>query len=442
MKRLLIAIGVNSYRNGIPALRWAVQDAVTVGGCFQHRLGFDRVVILVGADQLNASQLKERIRGEAAGLEAGDLIAVFFAGHATQLRGPGLDEQVLLLPGADPGLMDRFHEVLDLKSLLSCALRPGVHRWLIIDGCRTVTTPGERVFAGKRRVDGQVGEKGFAEGCRRVATAAGMETPVWVLNSCGDGQVAVESDELEGGLFTRALLGLLTGEVGRAVDERGRLLAQVDSLLAARMQALAVEYDLVLRQFPTLVGAGERPFVGAAVDPTLGGGGGFGVGRLREWGTDRLEPHAAGVLFELGRRRGYGGDWAGARPCFEVAANLGHATAASLMGQCLMHGQGGDRDVAGAERWFRRALEMRPLPAAWNNLGVLLQQSGGAERMAAAGPCFLAAAQLGHAKGMFNYALHLVRNGGDIAAALRWLDEAELAGSSEAGALKEQLQRG
>jgi len=70
-----------------------------------------------------------------------------------------------------------------------------------------------------------------------------------------------------------------------------------------------------------------------------------------------------------------------------------------------------------------------------------LRQSPDPARQEEAGLCFLAAAQLGHAKGMFNYALQLARRdrNAPLETVIRWLKEAEAGGYAEASQALNQL---
>jgi hypothetical protein len=438
MKRVLMAVGVNTYQNGIPALNWAVPDAVAIAGFFQHQMGYDRVVTLVLPEMQSASQISERMAAEAAALGPGDLLTLYFAGHACVHKEREADQQLLLLPRAHPKLIDCYDESLNLKSIAIRTARPGLARWLIIDACRSALTSGARDYTGHRRRPEGLDWEGFTLGCQRLAATSRDEAPLWVLNSCSDNEVAMECSDLEGGLFTRALIQVLSSP--KRMESEGGLIVE----LKAHMRDLATTYDLSLAQTPTLSGTGRFPRIWGAHASSSPAGPGAMMDDVRTWEVGRLQSQAAGLAFELGRRRAVASDWERARVHFGQAADLGHVAALAMLGQCLMYGQGGPVELAGAEACFRRALEIRPVPTAWNNLGVLLEESGDPMRRAEAVPCFLAAAQMGHAKAMLNYALRLNETDRQASAeaVLRWLRAAEAAGCVEVASIFERLQQG
>jgi tetratricopeptide (TPR) repeat protein len=437
MKRVLMAIGVNTYQNGIPALDWAVPDATAIAGFFTYRMGYDRVVSVLLPEKQSASQINEQIAAEAAALGPGDLLTLYFAGHACVHKERAPEQQLLLLPRAHPRLIDCYDESLNLKSIALRTARPGLARWLIIDACRTALPSGARDYTGHRRRPDGLAWEGFTLGCQRLAETSRDEAPLWVLNSCSDNEVAMECRDLEGGLFTRALMQVLSGP--KRVESEAGLIGE----LKAHMRDLATTYDLALAQTPTLSGTGCFPKIWGPDAGSSPVGPGAVMDDVRTWEVGRLQSQASGLAFELGRRWALASDWERARSHFRQAADLGHVAALAMLGQCLMYGQGGPVDLAGAESCFRRALEIRPVPTAWNNLGVLLEQSHDPARRSEAVPCFLAAAQMGHAKAMLNYALRLSRTDphASAEAALRWLSASRAAGCAEASSIFEHLQQ-
>ncbi len=428
MKRILIAVGVNTYQNGIPGLNWAVSDALAIASFFEYKLGYDKVVPVVLPEDQSASKIKELIKYWASTLGRGDLLVLYFAGHGKVLSSPSADAHLLLLPGAYPDLLECYDESLDLRSIVARMARPGLARWLIIDACRMATSIRTRDYGSIVSPSSSLGKVGFMKGCRQLVEAEGGDGPLWVLNSCGDNEVAMECSDLGGGLFAKALLRVLSRSACMESEEC------FVRELKGDMCVLASTYDLVHAQTPTLSMSSAFPRIwGLGVRATHSCHVRV-VDDVRGWDLTRLQSEAAGLVFELGRRRALASDWEVARSHFRQAGDLGHVAALAMLGQCLSSGQGGPKDPVGAEACFRRALAVRPLPGAMNNLGVLLGRSSAEERQNEAGSWFLAAAEMGHAKGMLNYALYLVCRDPQASgeAALRWARTAEAAGYSEA----------
>ncbi len=136
---------------------------------------------------------------------------------------------------------------------------------------------------------------------------------------------------------------------------------------------------------------------------------------LNGWGTEENEAKAvewfrkaadqdnADAVYQLGRCHKYGwGVEKDAQKAFQFflrSAELGRVDAQNDLGVCYLNGQGVEKDEAAALEWFRKTLAQNPNHKYANyNLGRCYQYGRGAEKeLQKAFPCYLRAAEQGHA---------------------------------------------
>jgi len=125
-------------------------------------------------------------------------------------------------------------------------------------------------------------------------------------------------------------------------------------------------------------------------------------------------------------------DWYLARRYAETAAVAGIVDAAALAGIMARDGRGGERDVAAAARWFRRAAE-QDHPVALYQLGLLARLGDDGLDLGAPRQWFERAARAGHIDAMVAYALALKNSPvpQERGTARRWAERAAQQDSAE-----------
>lgn len=125
-------------------------------------------------------------------------------------------------------------------------------------------------------------------------------------------------------------------------------------------------------------------------------------------------------------------DWYLARRYSETAAVAGITDAAALAGIMARDGRGGERDVAAAARWFRRAAD-QDHPVALYQLGLLARLGDDGLDLGEPRRWFERAARAGHLDAMVAYALALKNSPvpQDRGSARRWAERAAQQDSAE-----------
>ena len=85
---------------------------------------------------------------------------------------------------------------------------------------------------------------------------------------------------------------------------------------------------------------------------------------------------------------------------YTLAANLGHAAAANMVGRCHELGHGTEADQALAAAWYRRSADGGSVWGMYNYANLLATGRGTRKDLAAAFALYLRAAEAGHAKSM------------------------------------------
>ena len=235
-ERHALVVGINAYSE-LPVLSKAINDAEAVAAAFTE-LGFSVTALMDPGLQDWAIALAEF----ASGIEEGDEVAFFFAGHGTQVQGRNY-----LLPADIPLLRAGQETVLGLQAIAADSIidmfqDAGARVSLIIlDACRDNPFPP----AGGAR-----SSSGGVSGLAHMSASEG----VFILFSAGTFQVAREyldeADEHPNSIFTRALLPRLT-EQGLALHEMARLVrADVQRLSAsAGFDQRPAYYDEIVGDF-------------------------------------------------------------------------------------------------------------------------------------------------------------------------------------------------
>lgn len=233
-RRLALVIGNDAYSEVAP-LHKAVNDAQAMADTFAA-LGFE--VIL--ARDASRREMNFRVQEFVNRIGAGDVAAVFYAGHGVEIAG----ENFLLpvdIPGAEPGQEGYVKaEAVSLNAVLDMLrARKARLNIVLLDACRN--NPFAR--GGSRAVGGQ-------RGLARINAPEGT----FVMYSADAGEAALDrltdADTDPNSVFTRTLIPLMQEpgrdlvDMAREVRRRVRALAQ-----SVAHQQTPAYYDAVLGTF-------------------------------------------------------------------------------------------------------------------------------------------------------------------------------------------------
>ena len=233
MKRHALFVGVDKYDDPqIQDLRFAGVDAHSLNDFFAE-IGYDVKYLPSPTKQQVLSAVRER----TAGLAAGDSFFFYFAGHGFTHGGRELlfcrDDFYEDLLDDDAGL--KFDKLRRWTEGGGTAYS----RVFVLDVCRS------NFLTGTRGVD--VPSRDLAPASKLVAAASSLGS-FTVLRSCSPGQVALEVESRQHGLFTCAFLDKL-----REVLRTGARLEFNESFgdaVAKTMKAIAAKENLTAMQTP------------------------------------------------------------------------------------------------------------------------------------------------------------------------------------------------
>ncbi len=235
MRRHALLVGVDDYSDQtISKLKGAVNDAIKLHAFF-HTI-FDRAEVLV--NPVNDEVILNLVTDVSKDLEAGDEFLFFFAGHGIKTQ----DGPRLVCAGDNLDRVRHGWAGLPLECL-KYETNKAFNRLFLLDVCRTDVLETNRGVSG-------VMEQGTRD---LILAGAGERTKdsgaLTILCSCNDGQCAGEIPDIRHGLFSKALLDLLTeGSVNKSkvvINDDF-----VDRQIPRRMQALARQYKMSCKQRP------------------------------------------------------------------------------------------------------------------------------------------------------------------------------------------------
>ncbi len=231
-RRAAIIVGVNRYDqdSGIRPLEYAVDDCTQLHGFLQYRAGYDTTRLLL---EPNKAQVLEAFEQVTATLGPGDLLVFFFAGHGVEFNG----KHLLLCRPARLSRLRHFDEVIPVEQVRDETAKPGLHRLIILDSCRSDLLHTRGAPGG----EGLKGEKHLRDIVARMSQEREVDAgSVAVLCSCPENAQALELPAVRQGLFTAAFLE----EMQEAVQCGGELKLSdtfIESL-SQRMARLAREH--------------------------------------------------------------------------------------------------------------------------------------------------------------------------------------------------------
>jgi hypothetical protein len=255
-KRVALLVGINAYQKPFfEKLKYAERDVQQTGQVLKT-LGFE-VTTLTGTSATRQAILAAAQR-LVQPLSQDDIVLVMLCGHGLQLdaKQDGTTRNDAFFCPFD-AVANAPETLVSLSHLIDDVLAPNVGRkLLLVDACRNDPNPGR----GTRGIEGRV---------------ISLPEDTAVMFSCRKGQKALESDELQHGLFTYCVLDGLRGQA--AVNQEiawSNLLAHVERQMASP------EFRRHL-----VGGAAQQPIQAGGVSYTV-------LGRTRPVGTTPQKPPA------------------------------------------------------------------------------------------------------------------------------------------------------
>lgn len=211
--KLFFGVGIDKYLTGITPLSGAANDVRALAAWFGI-MGFECITLI---DEDANSAVAARLEEQVGRLGNGDMLVFFFAGHGKIADAPVRD-QLLLLRDTTRSSLDigRPSNVITVSQILAAARIPGLQLALIIDACRL---PIEAELAGNRdttetvKFEGEAIFRDFAMGPERSLALDDNTLPITILNSCSEGERAIEVKKEKRGLFSMAMESLFKDHI-------------------------------------------------------------------------------------------------------------------------------------------------------------------------------------------------------------------------------------
>lgn len=247
----VLAIGINTYKNPKLSLNYAKADASAFVESIEKYGSaiFSNVIVKELYDQeANRENILTAIDEVAEKAHLNDVVMVYYAGH-----GSVVDEQFYLIPTEltrlyDPKSMDKAISA----DLLQEKLRniKSLKQVIIMDACQS----GKSLEVLSQR--GVMEEKAISQLSR--------STGIHVLASAGSEQYAGEYPELGHGLFTFALLEVLSGKNEESGNDKKVTIYEIKSYLDERVPELSFKYKGT-PQYPHSFSRGQDFPVGVVI---------------------------------------------------------------------------------------------------------------------------------------------------------------------------------
>lgn len=136
MKRSAVLIGIEQYEDpAFPAAEYAESDASDLASWLRRIGGYDQVSLRIGP---RARELLDAVAAATATLAPGDLLLVYFAGHAVAVDG----KPVLICRDARASRVAAFQDAVPVDLLLSETALPGLARVFVFDTARASASTG------------------------------------------------------------------------------------------------------------------------------------------------------------------------------------------------------------------------------------------------------------------------------------------------------------
>ena len=339
-----LCIGIDRYSSpGVTELKWSEKDAQEMAKLFDQHYGF-QVKTLLGKQATRAAIL-ESLRSYTNRLGPDDALLVFFAGHGETVPVGSFERTGYLIPfdaqvtlGDTANAEQWTREALDMRELAKLArMTEARHVLVIADVCYSG-------FFRRRSGITQRADLQRLLRCRsRMVITAGTEE-----------EEALESEELQHGVFTHALLRQLSQNIPTSVTE---------VFLSVRQGVAARTNQRMMPQLTEMeVENGEFVFIPSAVKDVTEALESLNERALRRrgQGTRMADLFQASVA----NNYPYAADpaekerqWRQRATRFEQNAALGDPLAMAGMSYCAGRGLGMERDEQLALKWAQRAFD-------------------------------------------------------------------------------------
>lgn len=243
-KLVVLAVGVSKYRNPRYALRYAKKDAVEVYAAFAKSAAYERVDLPPLTDEMATRENILAAKKELMNTATNDVVVLFFAGHGLLSKKLDYFYGVWDIDFSKPE--ERGIDFDQIESLLDGI--PARHRMILMDTCHSGEVDPASVVKAKEdstpkdpavvvRSDPVMSSASAGLALddsfllmRELFANLNRSSGAIVISASSGFRYAYEKDELQNGVFTRAVLEGLSGGTITAVGLRDYVLDRVREL--------------------------------------------------------------------------------------------------------------------------------------------------------------------------------------------------------------------
>ena len=231
MKRAALFIGINDYQPPLRSLSCASEDAAALYQLFLRDYTPGLVHLLNNSD---SDGIIDKLKYLMDQLDKDDLLLVYFSGHGVEEK-----NNHYLLSSKAERWGDEWRHAISINVLKQITKKRGVQTVFILDSCR------EHIYEGSRSAAGMAQTRGVTIKKLVETKEADYPAPV-VFCSCTGGEMAFEVKEVQHGLFTMALIDLLSNAKSATLDD-------ITRNVAIALQNLVKKYRLKGSQTPEVI---------------------------------------------------------------------------------------------------------------------------------------------------------------------------------------------
>ncbi len=247
----LLVLGVNKYRNPKYVLNYAKNDAQSFLKTIEKNaepIFHSTHAFFLADEQVNKQEVKQTFDKIASEIGPEDVFVMYYAGHGVMTeKDMDRDAEFFLVTsditnlfGDDITLREK---AISARELLTYSREIAAQKQLfVIDACQS----GGALTAFATR--GAPREKALAQLARSSGT--------FFLTASQDAQYANEVGDLKHGIFTYAILEILTGEVSEYRTDEKITVSEIKSYVESRVPELSKQYH-GSEQFPTSYSFGQ-----------------------------------------------------------------------------------------------------------------------------------------------------------------------------------------
>jgi TPR repeat protein len=430
-----LVIGINQYREPLPTLKTAVNDAQAVARILGDRYGFQVKLLVDGS--ATRSNILNALNQYRRSLHEDDNLLIYYAGHG--YSDPEADKAYWLPADADAETSSNWIIADELTT--DIRVQPARHVLIISDSCYSGGLTRDANISIKPAEQQAFLRKMIGSRSRTLMSSGGNEP---VADSGGDGHSVFANallkalEHVEGDTFTAADLfhNFVLQQVAGRSDQIPRYSIirnsdhdNGDFVFERNPTSEHVPYEELKSKQPnksveSTETAGSRNVAGVGTTE--------GSEKVRTYETAALAGSAT-AMYELGflyeRGAGVNQDYDKARQWFDKGAAHGHAEAMDELGLLYASGQGVVQDYQEARKWFEKSAVAGSAPA-MNNLGWLYSMGyGGVRDDQQARQWYEKAAVAGNTKAMCNLGgSYLDPQQLDYEQARKWFEKGAAAG--------------